>query len=135
MVKKIIPLFFIAALFYSCNSGSRDNPVTDTDVATAFIRAVLNNDLTTAEKFILNDDTNRQYFETFRRQYVQKDETELENFKKADIIINSLEPQNDSVTIINYSNSYKKDLKTNLKLIRNNGKWVVDFKYTIPENK
>lgn len=133
MVKKIIFLFILAALFYSCNSGSRIESITDTDVATAFIRAVLNNDLTTAEKFILNDDTNRQYFETFRRQYVQKNETELENFKKSDIIINSLEPQNDSVTIINYSNSYKKELKTNLKLVRKNGKWVIDFKYTIPD--
>jgi len=135
MVKKIFPLFTALFFLMACNGNSKKEPVTDTDVATAFIRAVLDNDLTTAGKFILTDETNQQFFETFKRQYRQKDQAELEKYKTADIIINTMDPQNDSVTIINYSNSYEKNTKTNLKLVRSGGKWLVDFKYTVPDNK
>ncbi len=135
MIKKFAAILFIATSFCACVSNSKKEPVTDTDVATAFIRAVLDNDLKAAEKFISSDDTNRQYFETFSRQYQQQEKEKLEKYKAAEIIINSIEQQSDSVTIVNYSNSYQKDVKTNLKLVNISSKWLVDFKYTIPEKQ
>jgi hypothetical protein len=134
MIKKIflIPLFCL--MLFSCNSNAKKNPVTDTDVATTFIRGVLDNDFTTAQQYLLNDETNKQYFETFKHQYQLKDKSELGKYKAADIIINSLEPLKDT-TIINYSNSYKKDTKNKLRLIRSNGKWLIDLKYTFTENQ
>lgn len=133
MIKKIIyaALFFTA--FISCNNTAKTNPVTDTDVATAFIRAVLDNDFKTAEKYLLKDETNLQYFESFQHQYKLKTSNELEKYKSADIIINSLEPLSDT-TIINYSNSYEKNSKTKIKLVRSNGQWLVDLKFTFTEN-
>jgi len=134
MIKKIIYTLVIAVAIFSCNNGVKKNPVTDTDVATAFIRAVLDNDFTTAEKYLLKDETNQQFFTTFERLYHSKGEAELGKFKSSDIIINTLTPLKDT-TIVNYSNTYEKDIKTNLRLVRSNGVWLVDLKYTFPEKQ
>jgi Domain of unknown function (DUF4878) len=101
-------------------------------VANAFIRAVLDNDFKTAQKYLLNDETNQRYFESSQQQYQAKDAAELAKYKSSDIIINTLEPLNDTA-IINYSNSYKKDIKTKLRLVRSNGQWLIDLKYTFTE--
>ena len=135
MFKNKLAVFVFCILLFSCNNGTKKEPVTDTDVATTFIRAVLDNDFKIAEKYLLIDETNKQYFETFRRQYQLKEKSELDKYKASDILINNLDQKNDSVTIINYSNSYKKDMKTNLKLVRPNGQWLIDLKYTFPENQ
>jgi hypothetical protein len=134
MIKKICFSITIAIFLLACNNAAKKAPVTDTDVGTTFIRSVLDNDFTTAQQYLLNDETNKQYFETFQHQYQLKDKSELEKYKAADIIINSLEPLKDT-TIINYSNSYKKEMKNKLRLVRNNGKWLIDLKYTFTENQ
>ncbi len=133
-IKNTCSVFIIICLF-SCNNTQQNNPVTDTDVATTFIRTVLDNNFITAEKYLLKDETNMQYFESFKHQYQSKDETELVKYKSSDILINSLTSLNDTTTIINYSNSYKKTMKNKLKLVRSNGKWLIDLKYTFAENQ
>jgi hypothetical protein len=129
MIKQILYSLIITIVLFSCGDNAKKDPVTDTDVATTFIRAVLDDDFKTAGKYLLNDDTNRQYFETFQRNYQAKGAAELEKYKSADIIINTIEPVNDT-SIVNYSNSYQKNTQTKLKLVRSNGKWLVDLKYT-----
>ncbi|MEI8058704.1 MAG: hypothetical protein WCG67_01000 [Ferruginibacter sp.] len=134
MLKKILGICIITSLLVSCNGGGTKTPVTDTDVATAFIRAVLDNDFKKAQEFLLTDDTNLQYFETFQHQYQTKEKEELAKYKAADILINEIKPLNDSVHIVDYSNSYKRELKNKLKLIWVDGKWMVDLKFTFTEN-
>lgn len=135
MIKKLLPVFVLYVLLLSCNNGTKTEPVTDTDVATTFIRAVLDNDFKTAEKYLLVDETNKQYFETFRHQYQSKEKAELENYKAADIVINEIKPENDSVHLVNYSNSYKKEIQNKLKLVWVNSQWRIDLKYTFAENQ
>lgn len=135
MIKKLLPVFVLYVLLLSCNSGIKTEPVTDTDVATTFIRAVLDNDFKAAEKYLLIDETNKQYFETFRHQYQSKEKAELENYKAADIVINEIKPESDSVHLVNYSNSYKKEIKNKLKLVWVNSQWRIDLKYTFAENQ
>jgi hypothetical protein len=134
MITKLFLSIAITTILFACSSNTKKAPVTDTDVATTFIRGVLDNDFKTAAQYLLNDETNTQYFETFKHQYQLKDKGELEKYKAADIIINSLEPLKDT-TIINYSNSYKKDVQNKLRLVRSNGKWLIDLKYTFAENQ
>ncbi len=131
-MNKVIALLLTACTLYSCGSNEKKEPVTDTDVATAFIRATLDNDLKTAEKFLLPDDTNHQYFETFKRQYQQKDKAELDKYKTADVVIDELKPETDSVHTVIYSNTYTNQ-KNKLKLVWKNGKWLIDFKYTVSQ--
>jgi type IV secretory pathway component VirB8 len=126
----IISLFCIVC--YSCGGDAKKEPVTDTDVATAFIRASLNNDLKTAEKLVLQDDTNRQYLQTFKRMFEQKDKTALEKYKAAEVNLYEIKAENDSVHTVTYANSYT-NKKDKLKLVWKNGKWLVDLKYTFNE--
>ena len=133
MIQKL-PLYFLLLFLLSCQQAEKKAPVTDIDVATAFIRNVLDNDFKGAEQFLLKDDTNQRLFVRFQKQYQEKDKTELNKYKVADIIINGYENLNDTLTIVNYSNSYKADNKTKIKVVRTLGKWQVDFKYTYIEN-
>jgi hypothetical protein len=134
MIKKLLAAIIIFTLLYACNESSKPkNPVTAIEVATAFIRGILDNDFKTAASYIDTEPTNQQYFETFKHQYQLTNADELAKYKAADIIINSVEPQQDTVTIVDYSNSYKKENRYKLKLVRNNSKWLVDFKYTFEQ--
>lgn len=134
MNRPLATLLAFAILLLSCNSDKKSVPVTDTDVATTFIRDILDNNINDAEQYVLKDTINMQYFERFKQGYTKKGKAELEQYKSADIIINEISNASDSVTIVNYSNSYKKEFKNVLKLVRVNGKWLVDFKYTFSGN-
>lgn len=134
MIKRYLTLIVLAAAFFSCNNKSKKEPVTDLDVANTFVRNLLDNDFKEAEKYLLKDDTNIQIFERFRKQYSEKDKAILEKYKQADIIVNETSYVTDSVFIFNYSNSYSQADKTILKLVRIDGKWLVDLKYTFSGN-
>jgi hypothetical protein len=126
MIKKLAATAIIISLF-SCSGGSKKTPVTDTDVATTFIRNILDDDFPNAEQYLVKNEFNQQYFERFRQEYHAKDKTELANYKAAEIIIYDIKPVNDSVHIVNYSNTYKKEIKNKLKMVWVNGKWLVDL--------
>lgn len=130
-------LLFIIALFATisaCNSETKKTPVTDVEVATAFVRNILDNKFDEAGQFLLKGDTNDQIFERFRKQYSTKDKKVLEQYKAADIIVNEISYVTDSICIFNYSNSYSKDVKTKLKVVRVDQKWFIDLQYTFSGN-
>jgi len=134
MIRTAIYTLLLALGLAAC-SGSGDKKVeTDIDVANVFIRDMLDNKLKDAEGLVLPDEENKQYFEVIRQQYSKKDAAELEKYKSSSIIINEVSPVNDSVSIVNYSNSYNKQDKNKLKMVRKEGKWLVDLKYTFSGN-
>jgi hypothetical protein len=53
--------------------------------------------------------------------------------KSSSIVINKVEPVSDSITLINYSNSYTMK-PTDLKIIKVGTTWKVDFSYTFSGN-
>jgi len=126
---KLFTAIFLLLILGSC-SDKRTNPTTDIDVARAFIKDILENDFKDAKRFVLDDETNNQFFELSKKNFEHKTKEELKEYKDADIIVNELTSVNDSVTIINYSNSYKKESKGKVKVVRVNGQWLVDLKYT-----
>jgi len=128
MKLKLFAAIFLLLLSSSCND-KRANPTTDIDVARAFIKDILENNFKDAKRFLLDDETNNQYFELSRKEFEHKSKEELKEYKDADIIVNELTSLNDSITIINYSNSYKKESKGKVKVVRINGQWFVDLKY------
>jgi hypothetical protein len=117
----------------SCNTEKK-SPNTDIEVAREFIKNILESNFKDAETFVLKEETNLQFFELFKKEFESKSKSELESFKNADIIINEISPISDSVSIINYSNSFKKDKTNKLKMVRVNGQWMVDLKYTFSGN-
>jgi hypothetical protein len=134
MNKVVILIISLSLVFFSCNNNAKKVPQTDIETATTFIRDILDNDLPGAEQYLLVDEANRQYFDIIKQQYTRKNKEELENYKKAEIIINETSYVADSLSIINYSNTYKPESKNKLKMVRINGKWLVDLKYTFSGN-
>ena len=136
MIKKYLALIILTATIFSCsNSDQKKTAVTDIDVATAFVRALLDNDFKEAEQYLYKDEMNTQIFERFKKQYSGKDKATLEKYKAAQIIVNETSVvKPDSIFIFNYSNSYSRADKTVLKLVRIDNKWLVDLKYTFSGN-
>ena len=123
-------LFFIAA----CNNADQQNTVlnseNDIDAARNFIQSALEGNYKNARKFLLADSLNMQYLDAFERNYNERmDPEDKREYRHASININSINQLNDSTTIINYSNSFKKQSDT-LKVIRVNKEWLVDLKYS-----
>lgn len=134
MIKKFFLPLVLIALVFSCKPKEKKQPVTDVEVATAFIRNLLDNNFTEAEQYLLKDETNNQIFERFKKQYSEKDQATLEKYKAAEIIVNDISYVTDTVCIFNYSNSYSRADKTKLKVVRPGGQWLIDLKYTFSGN-
>ena len=132
MKVKLIIAVITFTLLNSCND-SRKNPTTDIDVARSFIKDLLENDFNSAKEFLLDEEANNQYFELSKKEFEGKSKEVLKKYKESDIIVNELTPVNDSVSIVNYSNSFNKEKKYLLKVVRLNGRWWVDLKYTFQQ--
>jgi hypothetical protein len=123
--------FTILIFLFSC----KNQPATsenDVDAARNFIHSVLNSDFKQAEKYILYDSANREYLNITERSFRQRLSAEERRlYRESSINIHDIRQVNDSTTIVQYSNSYKK-LKDSLKVIQHNGQWLVDLKYSFP---
>jgi len=83
---------------------------------------------------MLDDSTNHQLFDTYKDSYNKIPAATKKNYKESSYNINKVdEVVQDSVNIINYSNSFM-NKPTEIKLVRVNKTWWVDFKYTISGN-
>ena len=130
MQKMIFVCFVVSFFFESCNQSNpsihRTDPV---EAGREFIDASLKGDYDIAKKYVLADSTNMEYFnrlESFNKNLSSK---EKDGLKNANIIIDSIQNISDSVTIINYSNTFKKS-PAKIRLVKINNEWLVDFKYT-----
>ena len=133
-MQKIISLCFITLLFLeSCNLNDtvkRNDPL---EAGREFIDASLKGNSNQAKKYLLPDSLNMEYFnvhESFNKNLAQR---EKDGLKNANIIIDSIQSISDSVTIINYSNTFKK-IPEKIKLVKIKNEWFVDFKFTFLGN-
>jgi hypothetical protein len=128
-----INIFFalIMVALFSCNDkDEHKRPTNSMDVGRNFIRATLDGDFVTAEDLLLKDSLNMQTFQTYKTYYKTNLSTAIkQGYKKASYNINKLEDINDSTVIINYSNTYM-NKPTNIRIVKKDKLWSVDFKYT-----
>lgn len=132
-MKRYFSLLLICICLFACNNKKDVPPQTAMDAGRTFIRASLDGDFDTAEPLLLNDTANRQLFDSYKDFYSKLPEEKKKNYKQASYNINKMEDINDSTTIINYSNSYM-NKPMEIKLVRINKTWQVDFKYTYSGN-
>ena len=127
---KFILFFLTTLLFISCgeteNYKKPDDPL---EAGRDFIRFALDGNMNQAKQFILKDQANERLFDEIQKKYKTSSSEEKSGYKDANIIINKSQDLNDSITIINYSNSYKKE-NNEIKLVKQQNEWWVDFKYT-----
>jgi hypothetical protein len=137
MIKKIAGIVAGCLILWSCgDSSTKTTPVTAMEVAQAFIDATLQNDLDKAGDYLLKDSTNAQLMERYRESNKKLTKEQLEIYSKSSSHIKDVaDVVKDSVVIVSYSPSYKPETINKLKMVRVDGKWQVDIKYTFLEKQ
>ena len=135
---KLARLSLLFLLFLSaCTNESTENKETtsenDVDAARNFIRAALDGQWKDARRFMLQDSTNTQLLDTYENNYqLHMNREDKRGYREASITFYDTRQMSDSVSIISYSNSYKKQ-KDSLRVVRRNDAWLVDLKYSFPQ--
>lgn len=126
---KLIGLGVMAILFLAgCKGGSEQNEAeTDLGAAKGFVQAALKGKYDRAADFMLHDSLNDERLDAVSRMELSSDEKQ--GLWDASINIHSRKLVNDSTSIIVYSNSFHKENQDTLKVVKKDGKWLVDFKY------
>ena len=113
----------------SCNSSEEVDKSDPLISGRGFIEASLKGNYKVAEKYLLKDSTNMEYFQGLKDFNSKLDAETRRGYSDANIIIDSSISKSDSVDIIYYSNSFK-NKPSKIKLVEKNNEWLVDFKYT-----
>ncbi|HMO62666.1 MAG TPA: DUF4878 domain-containing protein [Ferruginibacter sp.] len=135
MIKKFF-LIAPAALFLltGCNNTA-PAANTDIDVATTFVKAVFKSDFKTAGSLLLQDSENLEALKKMEAAAPTSLSEEAEKaYKNADVIIGEWSNVSDTVSIISYSGSFNPDKKNKVKVVKVNGRWLIDLKYTFSGN-
>ena len=138
-MKQLLKISFLFLLLSGCNNSDKQaattTPEDDLDAARNFIRSTLDGNYKTARTLILPDSANTEWLDIHERFYNEKMKAEDKKaYINASINIHELQKINDSLSIVHYSNSYFKKDTHQLKMIKTNNRWLVDFKYYF-ENK
>ncbi len=128
-MKQTVITLLLSISIFSCNNDNQKRPNTALDTGREFIRTTLDGDFKKAETFLYKDSVNVELFQAYERSYETMSGEKKAGYKSADIIVNSFDDENDSINIIDYSNSYMKQ-PTKLKLVKKENTWSIDFKYT-----
>ena len=126
---------FLSVVLFGCTTGHPDYPKAENalDAGREFIEALLKNDMPKAAFYMLADDQNNKLLEQYKHKFQSRSGDEQAQYKQAEIIIQQVEDISEKETIIHYSNSF--DRKSHkVKIVLQNGNWLVDFKYTIDGN-
>src|SRR5436190_8540231 len=123
---------FSLFLFVNCNNSDKEakegKSESDVDAARNFLEAALKGDYKLASSYMVQDSTNIGYLAVTERKYSQMDPDQKRNLRNASLRFYDPLFQNDSTTVTVFSNSYKND-KDTLRIVKQNGQWLVDLKY------
>lgn len=132
-MKKLLIGFFSVTVFWACNNSEQqpvaNQPENDLDAARTFIRDALDGKFEHARQLMLRDSINDQSMDVTERSYEHMPQADRIGYRDASIQIHNTKTVADT-TFITYSNSYKNQ-NQNLKMVKINGQWLVDLKYTL----
>jgi len=134
ITKNICMALLIGAGLLSCNHpAGYSKPDDGLDAGREFIRAVLDGDYEKAQLYIPRNEDDRLFFDRYKTYMRERTPEELRGLKSSSIIVNKVEPSGDTLVLINYANSFSKK-PMDVKVVRREGEWWVDFKYTFSGN-
>ena len=133
MKRALIILLGITFIASACSSNDKVDKSDPLISGRGFIEASLKGDYKVAEKYLLKDSTNLEYFQGLKDFNKKMDAETRRGYSDANIIIDSSIAKSDSVDIIYYTNSFK-NKPSKIKLVKQNNDWLVDFKYTFTSN-
>ena len=123
----------IVLLFLQACRGNDQQADTSSDInaATGFLQSALQGDYKAAKTFMVNDSINLETLGQIERSNMKNlSKDEKDGYRGASIRIHNIHPLNDTVSLIAYSNSYINKVDS-LKVVKQAGKWLVDFKYIL----
>ena len=129
---KYLLIIFLSLAVFSCVDKEEEyhKPENALDAGREFIDQSLKGKFSVANKYMLQDQDNIYWLNKWTEEFNKISEQEKASYNKASIRISDVtDAVPDSVTIIHFSNSYK-NTPQKLKVIKYNGEWKVDFKYT-----
>lgn len=130
----LFSFFWCISFFLSCNTpeGFKE-PEDPLDAGREFVRASLDGDYEKANLYLLNDPEDQELYKRYQSYMKKTPKEEMLQLKSSSIVINKVEKLSDSVTIINYSNSFTMK-PTDLKVVKVGNSWKIDFSYTFSGN-
>ena len=134
MKKLAFLLVAFLPLFWACGNSEESaaqKGENDIDAARMFIRSALDGKWKDAKRLIVQDPVNIEDLETAERMADRRDALTQRNYREAQITIHDTRKVGDSVSIVTYSNTFKKQ-KDSVKVVRVGGQWLVDLKYSFP---
>ena len=131
-MKKIL-FVLLTITSFSCGPKESNTPATALDAGRQFIRASLDGEFKQAEVLLMKDSQNIQLFQRYETFYKSLPQEQKVSYRNASYEINKFEDLNDSITIINYSNTYM-NKPMEIKVVKDAGEWKIDFKYTSSGN-
>ncbi len=124
-------------MLFACGTTSLSNTYAEAnnalDAGRYFIDACLKGDFEKAKYYMLPDADNQKQLQQLERAYREKDRDGRQQYREASINIAEIANLSETITIINYSNTYDK-IGHKIKVVMQNNKWLVDFKYTFNPN-
>ena len=131
-MKRLAFSFLLLQFFCACSDNDKQDAASenDLDAARNFLRAALDGKWSQARTYLLQDTVNTQILDRYEEKYQQRTDNEVKRgYREASIRTYDTRKLNDSTEVVIYSNSYTNQ-KDSLKLVRTNGKWLVDLKYS-----
>lgn len=131
MKNVVLSALILCLAMFACNDSGRnlsDEPTDDVNTATSFLRAALDGQFDRIKTFIVQDSLNLQDLDASERLYEKMSDDEKRLYRGASPHIHERKPVDSATTIIIYSNTYR-NTKDSLRMVKQDGKWLVDFKY------
>ncbi len=129
----LLPLLFLLAACGGPEEKEDTASENDVDAARNFIRAALDGKWDKARSYKVEDSTNNALLQTAEDMYQQRGLQEKRGYREANITFYETRQLNDSIAMVEYANTYKKQRDT-LKLVKLSGQWLVDLKYSLLPN-
>ena len=129
---------FAFCLLFACNNESERTPAVapenDVDAATTFIRYALDGKWKDAKRLILQDSANLEDLEVAEQIYTQRmTVNDQRGYRESTIRTYDTRKVSDSISIVTYANTFK-NKKDSIKVVKQNGQWLVDLTYSFPNN-
>lgn len=129
-------LAFAFLLLFSCKNPDEEyhKPESALDAGREFIQQTLKGKFNAANKYMLQDEDNQFWLAKWSKEFKKSSEQDKTGYSNASITIYEVtDVVPDSVTIVSFTNSYRKRPQK-IKVVKANGEWKVDFKYTFSGN-
>lgn len=132
-MKRLVFILLIGILV-SCGQREQYEKAPDAMTAgTEFIDACLKGQFKKADFYMLPDGENKNELTKLQGAYDHKDADFRQQYRQASILIDHEETLDDSTHVIYYKNSFDKEAHK-VKVVRQDGNWIVDLKYTFDGN-